>query len=79
MCGRDPDAARASEQSAETLRGQSDCGCVDDRHQLFEMIREHTVEQELVAILQLAQLAVALDGLGQRIDFSNSAFGLLFN
>lgn len=49
----DEETTRASKRNAVLLTRQTDCGRVDDGHELFEIVYEYFVEEFLVSILVL--------------------------
>ncbi len=68
--GRDPDAAHAANDVAEALARRADRRRVDDRHQLLEVLDEHAVEENLVAMQQRREPDVPLErrrGLVERV------------
>ncbi len=48
----DEEASRASVNEAETLASEPHCRCVNNGHQLADVLREHLVEQPLVTVLK---------------------------
>jgi hypothetical protein len=74
--GRDPHAAAAAEHRAEAARREPDRRCVDDGHELFQVVAEDAVEQVLVAILQSGKLDVLLERIVVAADGRVDAPGL---
>ena len=66
--GRDPDAARASDDVAELLAGLAHRGRVDDGHELFEMVGQEPIEERRVAVLERGQADVLLEGVVLALD-----------
>jgi hypothetical protein len=62
--GRDPQTPALLKHVAEALRGQADGRRVDNRHELFEMLAEHTIEENLVTIAQRCNRDVFLQRIG---------------
>ena len=60
VVGREPDASHVAHDVAEALARLSDGGRVDDRHQLGQMLDQHPVEEDLVAIQERREPDVAL-------------------
>ena len=60
VIGGDPDAAGAPQDVAELLAGAPDRRRVDDRQELLEVLREQSIEQRRVAVLERGEPDVAL-------------------
>ncbi len=61
VVARDEHPTRPAEDVTVLLAGAADGRGVDQRHQLFEMIDHHAVEQRLVPVLQTHQIAILLE------------------
>jgi hypothetical protein len=53
-------AARSAVDVSELLTGQSNCWCVNNRRHFLNMFEKKSIEEDLVIVLQSAQINVTL-------------------
>jgi hypothetical protein len=76
IVGRNENAARPPIHVRKEMRGRANGRRVNHRHQFFQVVTQHSVEQNLVAILQQAEIDIPADRVLVEADRVVGAVGL---